>query len=245
MMLDLKHQFECPADIPAEVIIVAHNRADLLEKCLQSVRTASNIKIHVWDNASNPEIANISNKWSDNYIRSEKNIGFILPNNRIAKTSTSPYTILINSDVILKPGWKEALIGPLLADREIGIVGFQGQKLDLQGKGYGRFSGDDADFVSGWSMAMRTKQCINFGPFDEKELKFALFEDADLCLRMKSTGLKVRALEIILAEHLGGGTFSTMSDRTEAERCAAANQIVFIKRWAGFLSSRRIVGKKA
>jgi len=52
-------------------------------------------------------------------------------------------------------------------------------------------------------------------------------------------------MEIILAEHLGGGTFSTMSDRTEAERCAAANQIVFIKRWAGFLSSRRIVGKKA
>ncbi len=234
LLRDLECQAQCPEDVPAEVIIIAHNRADLLRRCIESTRTASNIKIHLWDNASGSEIESASGH-CDSYTRSESNLGFIVPNNRLAQKVTSPYAILLNSDVILKKGWKEALIGPLMVDRQIGIVGFQGQKLDSQGKGYGRFSGESADFVSGWAMCMRTEQCIKFGPFDEKGLRFALFEDADLCLRIKSAGLKVRGLEAIFADHLGGGTFLTMADRSEAEKCAAENQKTFIKRWGHLL----------
>ncbi len=234
LISDLQCQHECPINISADVIVVAHNRADLLSKCLQSARSANNIKIHLWDNASEPEIANISDRWVDTYYRSDKNVGFIVPNNRLSRIATSPYLILLNSDVILKPGWKEALIGPLLKNKKIGIVGFQGQKLDSNGKGYGRFS-TECDFVSGWGVAMRTEQALKFGPFDET-LKFALFEDADLCLRIKSSGLEVKALEMISAEHIGGGTFMTIKDRTEAEINAARNQQIFKKRWNGFLS---------
>lgn len=237
LMTDLCCEHECPKNVPVEVIVVAHNRADLLNTCLKSIRTASNVTVHVWDNASEPEIAEISRLRADTYFRSEKNIGFILPNNCITRRVTSPYTILLNSDVILHPGWKESLIGPLVTNENIGIVGFQGQKLDHQGRGYGRFSGKEAQFVSGWSMAMRTRQAKEFGPFDKK-LEFALYEDADLCLRMQSCGLEIRALEVIRAEHIGNGTWSVIKNKEEIEKSARSNQAVFVKRWKSQLGRK-------
>jgi GT2 family glycosyltransferase len=78
---------------------------------------------------------------------------------------------------------------------------------------------------------MRKEDAQTFGPFDEKLLNFAVCEDADLCLRIKNTGGKIRALEAICADHIGGATYSKIENKKEIERHAQINQEKLMDKW--------------
>lgn len=190
--------------------MVVHNQPDVVRRCLESLRdNTRNYKLYVWDNASDAETSGLI-KNCHRYHRSEKNVGFIIPNNRLAAEGDSPYIILLNSDTVVRPGWKESLIGHL-ENNDTALVGFQGGIIDGRGVGVGTAYGDKIDYVAGWCMAMRRTTYEEHGLFDE-QFEFAYAEDSDLSYRLKSRGLKIYALHLALVDHVGGATIKSLND---------------------------------
>lgn len=228
---DLAFQWQCPPNLAADIIVVAPSEDTNIDNCLRSIRNSTGTRIFLWNNGGGGLTEKAAKKWNVEHYESHKeNTGFIGPNNHLAKLGDSEYVVLINSDAFVNKGWKELLIGRLLHGDA--VVGFQGSKLNLDGRGYGWFSGYDIDFVSGWGLATRRKTIDRLGLFDPA-YELALCEDSDFCLRVKSAGLGVYGLHAKAAIHIGGCGYRAIKDRTELDRAAKKNLTTLCRRWAG------------
>ena len=147
----------------------------------------------------------------------ENNEGFIVPNNRLYKRSASdcpsPYVLLLNDDVILKPGWDVVLLAEMLHDDRLGAVGFSGGMLGPDGVGCAGASGYEVDYIEGWCLLLRRSAVdavAEGGPlFNEQRQRFAYAEDSELCLRLRRGGWNILALPNPgerFATHLRGRT---------------------------------------
>src|SRR3989344_3319016 len=85
-------------------IIVSFNTKDLLKKTIDSIPKKADWEIIVVDNASrdgSPEM--VSSEYpSVRLIKNKENVGFAKANNQGIKMSSGRYTLLLNSDTIVK-----------------------------------------------------------------------------------------------------------------------------------------------
>jgi cellulose synthase/poly-beta-1,6-N-acetylglucosamine synthase-like glycosyltransferase len=232
-----------------DILIVVHNQLDYVKKCIESIKeNTENYNIFIWDNASDQEtreyLESIS-KFSYNVgadgrslekmicsdgsimvLRSEENIGFIEPNNRLFELGLSDYVILLNSDTEVKPDWDKAMISWLQQNEDVGQTGYMGGILNDEFRGGKIDFGSNIDYICGWAMCVRRdlldgwfdrlhspsseeKRFFQskfdeepfFNLFDQKNLNFAYAEDADLSLRIKEHGFDIYALHLDLVLH--------------------------------------------
>jgi GT2 family glycosyltransferase len=110
------------------VVVLTHNRAELLQKCVENVlsRTSDATKeIVIWDNASTDATADYLSTVSDpriRVIRSDKNVG---QNGyaRAFRQTTSPYLIEIDDDVVAAPdGWDAMLRDAFVRLPDVGFL---------------------------------------------------------------------------------------------------------------------------
>ncbi len=224
--LELKSETFKTENYSKAILIVAHNQHEYLENCLSSIeRHTDNYKVYLWDNGSCPEL-------STRY-RSEENLGFIVPNNLMAKDVKEDVIICLNSDTEVFEGWTNALCTYL--DKGYSQVGYLGCYLDDQLLGNTVGFGEEVDYILGWAFAIKNQTYKDFGLFDES-FEFAYFEDVDLSLRLKEGGKKIYALYTPLVHHYGN---KTVNFNAEVLNYIKKNYVKFYEKWSNSFVNKK------
>jgi len=226
-----------------DILIVVHNQHHYIRKCLESIfKNTRNFDLHIWDNGSDVETANYLKAFAErnsnvNLRRNESNIGFIVPNNIMAKDAKSDWLILLNSDTEVMPSWDEVLVGFLMNNQDVLQAGFLGGILNERGVGCRYELGGDVDYVCGYCFCISRSTYERFGLFDDQNLKFAYCEDSDLSLRIKDAGGKVYAcFSTDLVVHYGHKTtLDVLKKQKEVLDDAMNNRLHIVKKWFKFL----------
>lgn len=111
------------------VLIVTYNRADLIERSLDSIarQTLPPAEIIVVDDASTDNTAEVVARWAGrnaipvNYIVAERNGGEGVVRNIGMKAAKTPLIAFLDSDDEFRPDAMERLIAPLLADSSLAV----------------------------------------------------------------------------------------------------------------------------
>lgn len=202
-------------------IIVTYNSADIIEKCLMPLVSASSIKdIYVVDNASVDNTCTLAeNKFPQVVlIKPRENIGFGRANNLALEKVVTKYALVINPDTVIEPAAlntliaaaekypNAAIIAPLLVDGEGRVQESYKKDFASREKNSGEFiipEGDIcADFLLGAAWLLNMEHMKKIGFFDEKI--FLYYEDDDLCCRVKRAGFDLVLTPHAKAVHLIG-----------------------------------------
>jgi N-acetylglucosaminyl-diphospho-decaprenol L-rhamnosyltransferase len=184
-------------------IVVAHDSADVLPACLAAL-AAEHVPAIVVDNASRDASASVAEAAGVQVIRNARNEGYGRANNRgVRAAETAEHVLVVNPDVVLRPGtvdalldaartWPDAgLIAPRLVEPD-GRFFFQARSLlaPYLTNPAGRLAlpqGDAcAPFLSGACLMMPRALFLDLGGFDENI--FLFYEDDDLCRRVADSG---------------------------------------------------------
>jgi len=190
-------------NIEKDIIIVVKDQLPFVKICIESIiKNTKDYNLYIWDNGSRDDTREYLESINPKVLlRSETNIGFLSPNNQLAKLTTAPYIILLNSDTEVRPNWDKAMIGWLQLHKNVRQVGYAGAVLNEEFKGGTIGFGSKIDYIPGWSMCIARETYNEFGLFDDDNLKFAYCEDADLSLRIKEAGYEIYALYADLVAH--------------------------------------------
>ena len=110
------------------IVIVSYNTCAAVERCIEAIRAQETIyehKIIVVDNASRDgTVERIRSRWSDvSVLVAETNLGFARACNLGILQSSSEFILLLNSDTVVHAGAIDALLGKLLQDKRVAVVG--------------------------------------------------------------------------------------------------------------------------
>jgi N-acetylglucosaminyl-diphospho-decaprenol L-rhamnosyltransferase len=207
-------------------IVVAHDSADVLPACLAAL-AGQHVPAIVVDNASRDASASVAEEAGARVIRNARNEGYGRANNRgVQAAEAAEHVLIVNPDVVLRPGAVDALLDAARAWPDAGLLAprlvepdgrffFQARSLlapYLANPG-GRLAlpqGDAcAPFLSGACLMMPRRLFLDLGGFDERI--FLFYEDDDLCRRIAEAG---RALiHVHAAEALHGRGRSSAPER--------------------------------
>lgn len=230
-----------------DILIVVHDQLDLIKNCITSIyTTTSNFTLYIWDNGSmepTKKFLELISRIHDNVvlIRSEENLGFIKPNNNLAKLGTSDYIVLLNSDTKVMKDWDSAMLSWMWGHPNCKIVGYQGGLLMENGRGSPNPGyGDKIDYVCGWCLSVKREDYLKMGLFDEVNLSFAYGEDSDFSLRFKESGYDIYALRMNLVWHLGNATSKEVANEMDTSKTFDANHKYIKNRHAHYIQNERM-----
>ena len=238
--LAVAHRFaQEKAPVMKDILIVVRDQLDYIRQCVESIAcNTTDYHIYLWDNGSDEPtrvyLENLGHLQWVTLVRSEENQGFIVPNNRLAELTSSPYIILLNSDTQVTPGWSEMLMGWIHYEN-VAQVGCQGYRLGEDFKGGKVAYGYTVDYASGWGQCIPRRVYKQFGLFDEGNLTFAYGEDADYSLRLQEAGEIVYGLHADPVIHYENKTVAAVSKEKDMRESFEANHAYLRERWAGFL----------
>lgn len=231
-----------------DVLVVVHDQLELVAKCVKSIyRHTSDFKLYLWDNRSKEPTRTFLEQTAqahDNVVlvRHETNLGFIKPNNELARMGNSPYIILLNSDTEVRPGWDRMLVRWLKRHPDCKQVGYEGGAVMADGRGCGKpMSGTNIDYVCGWCFCISRETYDEYGLFDDVNLTFAYGEDSDYSMRLREKGHGICALGIGLVRHVGNATTKQVEKEMDIYPDYFRNHAYITKRHADYLSNDRVL----
>lgn len=222
------------------IIILNWNGLELLKQFLPGVvLTSSEVEVVVADNGSTDG----SIEWVEatfpevRLLKFDQNYGFAEGYNRAILETNYPFTILLNSDVEVTPGWWKPLLEFLERNPDVGAVqpkiksfknreyfeyaGAAGGYLDKLGYPYcrGRFfdcvEKDEGQYDDGvkdvcWASgaALAVRTDVYLKLGGLDPLFFAHMEEIDLCCRMLAAGYRVCAISDSEVFHVGGASLN-------------------------------------
>lgn len=170
-----------------------------------------------------------------------ENFGYCGGNNRAAYKASGEVIVFLNNDVEVTPGWLSPLEIMFKKDSRLAaaqpkILGYnnkeyfehagaaggfidryaypfcQGRIFNYVEKDEGQYDSEkEILWASGAAMAIRKKEFIENGEFDE-DFEFHM-EEIDLCWRLWNRGYKIKLCPDSKVYHLGGGSLSVGSSR--------------------------------
>jgi len=235
------HRLSFPkADAPdISVIIVLFNQAQFTLHCLRAVlaQAAVNVEIILVDNNSTDETAELLGRLDNvQVLRNQQNIGFVMAVNQAAAAARGRTILLLNSDAFLRENALAIALETLDSDPAIGAVG--GRLIlpsgELQEAGsivwsdasavaYGRGllaeAGEimfrrDVDYCSGAFLLTRRELFERLGRLDSFYAP-AYYEEADYCLRLWQTGMRVVYEPRAVVDHYEFGSQTRSNEATE------------------------------
>jgi GT2 family glycosyltransferase len=194
------------------LVIVTYNSSDVLPACAASLAqlvVPGGYELIIVDNASRDDSVAVAHRHfpTAHIITNDHNRGFASAVNQGVVAGSGRIVATLNPDTEVAPTWLAALVAPLDRDPQIGIVGsaitdpHDGHLLHSGGQydavtfrtmhraEVRQTSEADVDYVTGAGMAMRRSDWQRLGGFDEGFFP-AYFEDLDLCLRVRASGLR-------------------------------------------------------
>lgn len=210
--------------LPAVAAVVVNwNLPDLTLECIDSLRASAypGLQIIVVDNGSTPDCLRLLQRGAADctLLPQPVNRGFAAASNvgiRYALAAGAQYILLINNDAVAAPDMLHRLVAESESSRRPGIVAplilYDGMRERVW-----RF-GDcerswlpvpkslwrdaplsaapprpmDVDYVTGCGMLLRRDLLEDVGYFDERFTMY--YEDADLCLRARRSGYRIRVV---------------------------------------------------
>ena len=208
-------------------IVVAYDSAEVLPACLAAL-AAQGVPAIVVDNASDDDSAAIARAQGATVLVNARNEGYGRANNRGVAASTTPFVLIVNPDVAIRPGAIAALLAAaerypdaaMLAPRIVepsGRVFLQPRSLlsppHLNRAGTMPIPEGDAclPFLSGACLLIRREVFVSLGGFDPAI--FLFYEDDDLCRRMRDAGHALVHVDEAEARHGRGRSTAPMPGR--------------------------------
>ena len=240
------------------IVVLTYNRAEYTYRCLESVLRHSDLayELIIVDNASRDDTHQLLERLENvSILRNSVNVGFGEGCNQAARISRGDYLLLLNNDAMLTIGCLRALVETITRVPDCGAVGCKIVTLDgrLQEagsiiwgdgttQGYGRDGSPDApevsylrevDYCSAACLLVRADVWERTKGFDPRYYP-AYFEDADLCMSIRSLGLRVLYQPAAVALHQ---EYSSSSP-AEARMLMLRNRAHFAEKWAHELAAR-------
>ncbi len=228
------------------IVILNWNGTKLMEEFLPSVvdySPAELSEVIVADNGSNDKSVNmLKEKFpSVRIIQLDKNYGFAEGYNQALKQIDNEYTVLLNSDVEVTPGWLDAPLAAMEADSTIvaaqpkiraqrnkeyfEYAGAAGGYMDIYGYPYCRgrvlhiVEKDEGQYDTPADILWATGACLFIRTTIYKEVGgldagfFAHQEEIDMCWRLRSRGYRLVCTPQSVVYHVGGATLQVESPR--------------------------------
>jgi GT2 family glycosyltransferase len=247
------------ADHPdVSIVITTYNGWALTKKCLASLvdsakSSALSAEIIISDNCSTDDTPHAwqafqNGKWPIRYRRNQENLGYVRNANAGAREARGTFLCLMNNDVIVQPGWLDAMVALLRTNEDVGLVGpkyvsAQGKVVECGGAifsdgtavqlGNGTRIDDpafayvnDVHYCSMACVVLRSGLFRELGGYDERYIP-AYYEDVDLCFRIADRGLRVVVDPQVRITHLFGGSHKLQ----ETLQLMDKNRRVLRERW--------------
>lgn len=228
------------------VVILNWNGKALMEEFLPSVianTPAEWADVIVADNGSTDDSIKMLEETfpSVGIIRLDQNYGFAEGYNQALKQIGHEYTVLLNSDVEVTPGWLDAPIAALDSDSRIAAAqpkilaqrnkeyfeyaGAAGGYIDKYGYPYCRgrvlhiIEKDNGQYDTTTDILWATGACLFVRTATYKEVDgldaafFAHQEEVDMCWRLRSRGYRLVCTPQSTVYHVGGATLHVESPR--------------------------------
>jgi GT2 family glycosyltransferase/2-polyprenyl-3-methyl-5-hydroxy-6-metoxy-1,4-benzoquinol methylase len=263
--LDARNRIEPPAewcDDPAQppvvIAIPNWNRAELLQRCIESIFAKTKyqrFRICVYEQGSTDGSREYLQTVRDrvDVIWGTTNVGFVKANNVIVNRYPKWDLVFLNNDTEVTDDWLESLVSTAYKAENIGLVGSKlvysdgrlqeaGSQVFQDGstRAYGKFGDQwdpefnqlrEVDYCSAACLFAKGEVLDLAGGFDERYSP-AYYEDVDLSFAVKAAGFKViyepRSTVIHHEHSTSGGS---------AHELMQANREVFVRKWASNLGS--------
>jgi GT2 family glycosyltransferase len=226
--------------LSASLIFLNWNGRDYLSQCLPSAFALDyeeEYEVIVVDNGSSDNSVEFVRRQfpQAGVIENGRNLGFAGGMNVGLRAARGEVGIILNNDVILRPGWLTELLAPMAADPRIGIAGckiFYPDGKTLQHAGgiirsprmvpehFGYREVDegeydelrDVDYVTAAAMALRLDMLEQIGYLDVGFFPI-YYEDTEICYRARDAGYRVVYVPRATMIHLESATMVYASTR--------------------------------
>lgn len=246
-----------PADVTTDitVIVVSYNTRELLRRCLSSLAAypcAGATEVIVVDNASRDGSAEMVRAEFPEVrlLTTDRNLGYAAANNLALRGLSARYALILNSDIEVRPGAMDTLLGFMDATPQAGMAGaklllpdgtvqttwaqgftlgeFIRQQLYLDRlgpRGPGQLAAAtepvEVAHLHGACLLVRREALAQVGMLDEGYFMYC--EDSDWCRRFRQAGWKlfyVPAAEML--HHHGASSRQSRAEMIAAYNLAAA-----------------------
>ena len=245
-----------------DLVIVSYNNRDSIARLLESIRehTRLNHRIIVVDNSSTDGTLEYLQKQKDiSLLALDQNLGYGAAANRGIKQGQSKYIMVMNSDLILTPGWLEPLIACLRSPR-VAVVGPRMITPEGQLAGAGVIGTESCNHLRGFlktdhpALFQERENCVSvsgacygikrsllpiLGYFDEDF--FLYFEETDYSFRARDKGYSVVYCPESCIYH---DLRWEERNHRELYRHYCLSRQIFEKKWSHKLERRRYYQRK-
>ena len=236
--------------LPAcDLVLPVFNGLTYVKDCLESLLTCTQdcpYHLYIIDDASDQHTAEFLEQQAAAHahisvLRLPQNQGFVRACNLGIAQGAAPYVVLVNSDVIVTPGWLSRLVHCAESDPRIAAVNpltNRATHLDIPLVPGANFYGMDAvlaqhsprhypDVVTGvgFCLLLRRAALDQVGVFDEIYGQ-GYCEDSDLCMRLVAHGYRTVVADDVYVYHKGSASFLDRGTRYRH------NREIFDARWA-------------
>ena len=248
-------------DTVVDLIVISFNTRQLVLDCVRSIRDHTSVPNHiiVVDNGSSDGTVEAVRQlgWENIIIvENAENTGYAKACNQGISAGSSPYIVLMNSDVIVTPGWlspmiecmqgdlKIAVVGPKMVDRSgritgAGIVGTNAHHYPrglLEHDRPGMYDEqEDCISVAGAAYLIRRDLLATLGMFDENY--FFYFEETDYSFRARSKGFRVVYCPKSRIYHLMG---RSCQDHAYLRALFERSERYFQRKWAHLMAEENV-----
>ena len=237
------------------VVIPSWNSAELLTRCLDSLRGQGEVETFVVDNGSSDGSVELLRERGIPHLTLAENRGFAAAVNLGVARTKAPLVLPLNADTELEPGALAALAAALGADPGLGgvaprILQVEGEGRDVasarlysagmaltrDGRAFETGAGEtqspawlrgrEVFGVCGAACLLRRELFGELGGYDESFVSF--YEDVDLNVRARVAGRRFAYVPEAVVWHLGNASWQAGFERPGAEnaRLVARNRIV-------------------
>jgi GT2 family glycosyltransferase len=228
------------------VVVVSHNRVELLRRCLGSIEKSEGrdtLQVILVDNGSSDGCADLDSGFPKvQFIRLPKNFGLTKALNIGWRAADAEYVLFLHDDTEIEPATvlrlaevldahsDVAAVCPLLVDGEgrpapqLGVLPPDGQWRPAQPSGNEPV---DVEYARGAALMMRVFLIKAIRQIDERYGQFG--GDADLAMQIRGGGKKILVVPTVRARHRGRDE-STPFERADFRLGMA----VFLGKYQGF-----------
>lgn len=213
-----------------DIILPVYNSLTFVKECVHSILSNTkdcDYRFYILDDHSDyttsrylTEVA----KLNPHVVlkRNSKNLGYVKSCNSAISLGTSPYILLINSDVMVTPEWLFRLLECIKSDYRIASINPLANRAGylsfpmVQGSNFldmnwflqknSRRQIFDVPVTVGFCMLMRRSMLVEVGLFDEIYGR-GYGEESDLCMRFLAKGYRNVVTSSVYVYHKGRATF--------------------------------------
>lgn len=221
-------------------------------------------EVLVVDDQASDDTSALLRRWAETWplvriLRTEERSGYFQSCNRGAELAKGELLVFLDGGALPCPGWLPPLLRSLLEDRSVGAVG--GKLLNADGTlraaggvlfadgtetAFGQGDGHpnrplysfvrDVDCCSSALLAIRRATFLALGGFDPR-LGSSGFGDAEVCLRLRQQGYRIR-YQPASAVVIGGSALPSAEPRVDPTDRRSEERKRFTSRWQTLLRAR-------